>query len=125
MPFRREDAFRYTFEDPLKSTFRLIKADEKNIRSSEGEMCILDISPGGIRMSTTYELPDPEETSLFLEIDLPINEAALVMRGEVVWKKSYASSFEYGINFHNTEKERQMIVAELKIYVKRHLKLGK
>lgn len=118
MKYRREDSFRYEFAEPLDGHFKLVKIEDNDVESSEGQLSILDISPGGMKIETTFELPDPKTINIFLEIDFTLQENELILRGEVVWKTILSNSYEYGIDFTTPENERQQMLTDLKGYVK-------
>ncbi|GAE24800.1 hypothetical protein JCM9140_752 [Halalkalibacter wakoensis JCM 9140] len=119
MPYRRNEAFRFPFSSPIQATFKLIKLAEKEITSSEGEIQLLDISPGGLRGKSSLSLPDPENTKTSLEIQFQLNSEKLVVQGEIVWKKALAYSYEYGVVFSLTDAEEALLVNELKKYTKK------
>ncbi len=118
MIYRREDAFRYEFEEPLDANFKVVKIDSKSVDSSEGELLIIDVSPGGMKIAAELEFPDPKKTKIQLEIEFILKENTLVLHGEIVWKAIFSSSYEYGIDFTTPESERQQLIDDLKDYAK-------
>ncbi|MCL7747158.1 PilZ domain-containing protein [Halalkalibacter alkaliphilus] len=118
MPYRRNDAFRYTFKHPIEAKFKIIKVADKEVTSSDGAIKILDISQGGLRGNSTLSLPDPKETKVLLEVNVQLNAENLLLRGAVVWKKTFTYSYEYGMSFEIDEEQRTSLLNELKKYAK-------
>ncbi|MDV2683235.1 PilZ domain-containing protein [Alkalihalophilus lindianensis] len=118
MQYKREESFRYEFNSPLNATFKLIKLATADVDSNEGKMLIIDISGGGLKMSSHLELPDPKTTKTSIEMDIELANETLEVQGEVVWKNSYNSSFQYGIDFTYTDKESQELITLLKKHIK-------
>ncbi|ADC50897.1 protein with PilZ signaling domain [Alkalihalophilus pseudofirmus OF4] len=118
MQYRREESFRYEFSEPLKSTFKIIRISDANVESKEGEMYILDISAGGVKMNTHLELPDPNKAKVEVEVELQLAEKNLDVQGEIVWKKPFGRSYHYGIDFSITETESQELIKILKGHIK-------
>jgi hypothetical protein len=81
-------------------------------------MSIIDSSGGGLKMSSHLELPDPQSTKTSIEMDIELANETLEVQGEVVWKKSYGSSHQYGIDFTYTDKESQELIKLLKKHIK-------
>ncbi|MDT8861698.1 PilZ domain-containing protein [Alkalihalobacillus sp. MEB130] len=118
MPYRRKEAFRYAFKQPIIGKFKLIKLANKEVSSSEGQLKILDISRGGLRGNSTLSLPDPKLAHTSMEIDFKLNSNNVILIGTIVWKKTLAHSFEYGIEFTSNEQERTYLLDEIKKFVR-------
>ncbi|WP_100372495.1 PilZ domain-containing protein [Bacillus sp. FJAT-45037] len=118
MQYKREESFRYEFPKPLEATFKLIRVETSYVESKEGKMDILDISGGGLKMSSSLELPDPNKKEIHLEFDLQLAEHTMETQGVIVWKKALGQSFQYGIDFTHTDKESQALITLLKNHIK-------
>lgn len=77
---------------------------------------ILDLSPSGLKLKTSKDLPITE--MLYLEFGI-INQISV--HGDIRWKKDYTSYFVYGIHLQNDEDLQKQIISELKEFVKRNL----
>lgn len=115
MQYKRSEYFRYTFGEPSKATFRLIKdsgGDQPAEFSNKGNCQIVDISPNGLRMIT--ELSIAIELIKQIEISFIIDKTPLNMIGELVWSKKNVRGFEYGVQLNGNHENEQKIVNELK-----------
>ncbi|GIQ69805.1 PilZ domain-containing protein [Xylanibacillus composti] len=114
---RRNEAFRYEFEEPLAGKFRLIEVDGKKIESRMGEMEVRDISPRGLKITTSLDLPVAEKkiNGLFY-----INFAAAeyAIPGRFVWRKPRVSQYQYGIYLQCDDAMKKTLLSGLKAYVK-------
>lgn len=120
---KRKEHFRFSFGTPLPTLLRIIKVsgqlENKPILSSFGNAEILDISPGGIKLQSVFEIPIDKPA--YLELSFTLNEAALTLIGQIVWRQQQAKYYHYGITLLATTDEKQYIINELKIYSKRNL----
>lgn len=111
MIFKRQEGFRFKFEEPVKMTFAIYE----NGRVNQGQTAmadLLDISPRGLKM--------------FTEVDLGVNPRPLDLRfildtrevrayGEVIWSRPFGTGKQYGVNFNDQESVEDLIVEELKL----------
>lgn len=114
---RRNEAFRYEFAEPLAGTFRLTEVDGKKIESRMGRMEIQDISPQGLKISMSLDLPVAEKTinGLFY---ISIATSEYVIPGRFVWRKSWGKQVQYGIYLQCDERTKRALMTGLKSYVK-------
>lgn len=115
--FKRDEAFRYTFVNPIPAIFTMIQVNDREVNSSPGMAKIIDISPEGLRFSTNLRIPDVN-ANIVLSIIFKLNETELTFNGEIVWTKEMGSIVEYGIHLLADDTEKDMIIEELKIYSK-------
>ncbi len=56
MLYKRQEYFRHSFGTPLDATFRIL-AGEGTSESNPGSCQLLDISPGGAKIETDFNIP--------------------------------------------------------------------
>ena len=117
MKFKRNEAFRYEFGVPLPATFHISKINNKPIESSSGDAKIHDISPGGMKIEASLNLPANQQVELTMQVN--IEEVQLTLVGEIVWQKKQSNKFYYGIELI-TEDYEDAIIDALKKYQKAH-----
>ena len=111
MIFKRQEGFRYKFEEPVQMTFAIYENGRVN-QAQTAMADLLDISPRGLKM--------------FTEVDLGVNPRPLDLRfildtrevrayGEVIWSRPFGTGKQYGVNFNNQESVEDLIVEELKL----------
>lgn len=113
MKYRREEAFRYEFTEEVPCMFKIrsiISIDS----SFEGK--IIDISPSGIKLFSSIDLP--EKKNLLLLIEFLLNENPIVINAELIWKRKVGNGYHYGLKSLSTKDETTKIVHDLKLYVK-------
>ncbi|MFC3885046.1 PilZ domain-containing protein [Bacillus songklensis] len=116
MRYRREESFRYKFITPLYCFYSIGNKEEQ---LKDGK--ILDLSPNGLRLETSIDLP-LATTSIHLTFGL--NSNSIRVTGDIQWKKTYSKTCIAGLQLQNDEALKQKIINELKEYVKRERKSG-
>ncbi|SER64539.1 PilZ domain-containing protein [Psychrobacillus sp. OK032] len=115
MQYKRNESFRYTFTEPCKATFRLIKdangLTEKEI-SKKGICEIIDISPHGLKIFTEYSIAIDKQ--IHVELNFTLDESPIDLVGEFVWSRRKINGSEYGINLPGDTYTEQLIIRELK-----------
>lgn len=114
MLYKRNEYFRYTFGNPLEGEFRIVIDDEHGGESSPGDCQLIDISPGGAKLFTKYDIP-VERRSVRLCIKFTLLESPIEVPGVIVWRKPYSSGYMYGYDFDEDAALEQIIVEELKL----------
>ena len=117
MKFKRNEAFRYDFGVPLPATFHISKINNKQIDSSNGEAKIHDISPGGLKMEASLNLPAKQQVEL--TINVHVEDVELTLVGVIMWQKHQFNKYFYGIELI-TEDYEDSIIDALKKYQKAH-----
>ena len=115
MLYKRNEYFRYTFDEPCEATFRLIKdASESSPEeiSKKGKCTVIDISPHGMKMYS--ELFISIEKLNHVELQFTLDETLISLIGEFVWSHRKISGYEYGVRFMDDEKGESLIISELK-----------
>ncbi|MFE7063220.1 PilZ domain-containing protein [Sutcliffiella sp. NPDC057660] len=117
MKYKRNEPFRYEFGMPVRVNFYISRINGKTTASSEGEGTVLDISPSGLRMQTSLDIPTNQEVELTMHMTIGSREIALI--GNIVWQKKVYPSYQYGVEMISDAFEEQIIFA-LKEFQKQH-----
>lgn len=121
MIYRRNEGFRYTFNEPIDCSFKIIKIDHKQISSEFGHGNIIDISPSGLKFITTLDL-SPSRKEVEVEIHFSIDGVPFVMPGVIIWqKKGYHNDFSYGVKLEASHEVADQIIEQLKIHARNSL----
>ena len=72
MRYKRQEAFRFQFEETIDAEFTFTKVDS-NSSSKKGKASIHDISPNGLRFHSAFDLPANDERFLF-NLEFTIND---------------------------------------------------
>ncbi len=111
MIFKRQEGFRFKFEEPVQITFAVYE----NGRVNHGQTAmaeLLDISPRGLKMYTEVNLgvnPPP------LDIHFVLDTQEVRAYGEVIWSRPFGSGKQYGVYFNDQGRVEELIVDELKL----------
>ncbi|MBD8519642.1 PilZ domain-containing protein [Lysinibacillus sp. FSL R7-0073] len=111
MIFKRQEGFRFKFEEPVQITFAVYE----NGRVNYGQTAmaeLLDISPRGLKMYTEVDLgvnPPP------LDIHFVLDTQEVRAYGEVIWSRPFGSGKQYGVYFNDQGRVEELIVDELKL----------
>lgn len=112
MRYRRNDSFRYEFEEPVPCVFT---TGNDACRSNEADGKIHDISLGGLKLITPVTVPlDKEPTKI--EVSFELNNHTFFLKGEIVWGKSSFKYNTFGMKFNLDEVMKKELVKELKVY---------
>lgn len=117
MRYRRQESFRYQFEEPIACTFRILKVEDKERVSNIGNAYVYDISEGGVKLTTPLNV-SLDNMKIEIEISFRLNEEELLLTGLLVWKKNHKNDFSYGVHFTIDEKLKRQLIEELKIFSK-------
>ncbi|MDV6376947.1 PilZ domain-containing protein [Sporosarcina sp. GW1-11] len=117
MRYNRHDYFRYSFDPHLPATFRIQLTNEEKKLSNEGLCEILDISTGGVKFFTLFDLPVRSE-KLALQLEFKIHEYPFEVLGNVAWKTTLDQGFQYGFDFNEGQQVEEIIIEELKHYAR-------
>ncbi|WP_047982615.1 PilZ domain-containing protein [Ornithinibacillus contaminans] len=114
MRFKREEAFRYEFQEPLAVEIQLAATDEKEeAKKIKGK--IIELSPDGARLTTEDEIAGEEIT-----ISFKLNDKNYYFTSNIVWTKQLMTTYTYGLS-HNIDEELQReIIEEIKVYARNH-----
>jgi hypothetical protein len=117
MQFKRQEGFRYTFDSPIKGTFQLTKQNNQPIDVKPGFAEILDLSPNGLRISSSLDIP-LKETKWEVMTIFALNETPISLKGSFIWKKTSGPDYHYGIVCENSMETKNMVIREMKEYLK-------
>ncbi|MGD6832453.1 PilZ domain-containing protein [Sutcliffiella halmapala] len=117
MKYKRNEPFRYEFGMPVRVNFYISRINGKTTASSEGEGVVLDISPSGLRMQSSLNIPSNQEVELTMHMTIGSREIALI--GNIVWQKKVYPTYQYGVEMISDAFEEQIIFA-LKEFQKSH-----
>jgi hypothetical protein len=113
MLYKRHEYFRHSFGTPLNATFRIVIEEGAN-ESNPGDCLLLDISPGGTKIATDFDLPSEKEP-VTVRLHFTLFETPIDVEGVIAWKKQSVGGFQYGIDFVEDPSISKMIVDELKL----------
>ncbi|WP_096201734.1 PilZ domain-containing protein [Bacillus sp. FJAT-45350] len=117
MRYRRQDGFRYQFEEPVACSFRILKVGNKDVQSKPGKASIYDLSEGGLKLTTPISIPLNQEIKV--EVVFILNNNELKITGLLAWKKENISGdYSYGVDFISDKVLQRQMIEELKIYSK-------
>lgn len=114
MHYKRDEAFRFPFNEPIPAEFSIYLKNSDRPGTGTGDSKLLDISPGGTRMETSYNIPvKREEVAIRLRFNL--FQQPIETDGVIVWKEAVGNGWMYGIDFDENESVAQTIVNDLKL----------
>ncbi|BCB05720.1 PilZ domain-containing protein [Bacillus sp. KH172YL63] len=116
MLYKREEAYRYTFPQPVPCRFSIISVGQLRARTSKGKGELIDISPNGCRFSADFSIP--VEKKVLVQLEMRIHEALLVVNGVLVWSRSNGITRFYGVEFVKNDQLKTLITEEVKQVVK-------
>jgi hypothetical protein len=117
MQYNRKETFRHTFENPIPATFQLIVESDQEMEvelSKKGACLIVDLSPSGIRIFSTLDIPKRPGYPIHLAIEVLLTDTPFKLVGVLIWKKAYMDGHQYGIDLKTDEKIEYKITRELK-----------
>lgn len=113
MLYKRHEYFRHSFGTPQDATFRIV-VGESAAESNPGDCLLLDISPGGTKITTDFDLP-VEKGPVSLRLNFTLFETPIEIVGNIAWKKQPIGGFQYGIDFVEDASISKLIIDELKL----------
>lgn len=111
MLYKRQEGFRFKFEEPVQITFAVYE----NGRVNHGQTAmaeLLDISPRGLKMYTEVDLGVNPPA---LDIHFVLDTQEVRAYGEVIWSRPFGSGKQYGVYFNDQGRVEELIVDELKL----------
>ncbi|GKV67536.1 hypothetical protein NCCP2716_00340 [Sporosarcina sp. NCCP-2716] len=114
MHYKRDEAFRFPFSVPVPAEFSIHLKNSDQPGTGTGDAELLDISPGGTRMRTAYDIPVKRDTIAvrlrFILYQQPISTDAVI-----VWKVASDGCWTYGVDFDEDPAISEQIVTDLKL----------
>jgi len=121
MIFKRQEGFRFKFDEPVKMTFAIY--EDGRVNQAQTAMAdLLDISPRGLKMFTEVDLgvnPPP------LDLRFVLDTIEVQAYGEIIWSRPFGKGKQYGVNFNDQESVEDLIVEELKLRRRREADVAK
>lgn len=112
----REEAFRYSFPEPLKGKFQITRIDRFDVESSFRELRILEISLNGAKISTKYDL-QIECRKIEITLHFQIVTMPWSIPGILVYEQPSSDDFIYGVHLHTSDTISNQLTNELKVFV--------
>ncbi|GAE91827.1 hypothetical protein JCM21714_786 [Gracilibacillus boraciitolerans JCM 21714] len=103
MHFKRNEAFRYQFKQPLQAKIHLEKQNTCDIS-------ILDVSPKGMKFNCLVKIP----LNLNIQITYKILNKSFKITGSIIWQIDYGEFYQYGALFEKNEEYQLALLTELK-----------
>lgn len=124
MNFKRQEGFRFVFNEPIDAKFKIIINGQANVGTYDCK--ILDISPRGIKMFSTAQIGEYlNSTTLQIEVQFVLDVTMIYATGDIVWSKPYAGGIQYGVLFHAREDIGELIISEMKLRRKKEVMQAK
>ncbi|OLN22376.1 hypothetical protein BTO30_09955 [Domibacillus antri] len=121
MYFKRQEAFRYAFEESIPAVCNVYKqANGFKEKVQSFQAYILDLSPNGMKAAskTNIELRD----DYILIFSFQLSGTLIHFTGQMIRKRNAGASFEYGIQSDGSDALKEQIISALKTYTKEQLK---
>jgi hypothetical protein len=119
MRFKRQEAFRYQFGQPLSCTFRIVRSDGK--QEKEENAYIHDISPHGMKLEMPLRIP-LQNNDQKIEVTFTLNDVTFRFLGKIVWEKPFARTYYYGVRLLVSDEQEEMLISEIKRHAALHRK---
>ncbi|MFC0477251.1 PilZ domain-containing protein [Robertmurraya beringensis] len=117
MIYKRQEAFRFQFQQPIHGTFKIVSINGKQGDVKSAIAYIVDISPNGIKFRSPINLPI-EQNDFLLEISFLLADRFINVLGKPKWKKTEGKMWVYGFTGLDDKETKKEIVNVLKIYTK-------
>lgn len=113
MIYRRQEGFRFKFDQPLPGHI----SDSTFLKES---ILIYDLSLNGMKFSSPHELKIQDALYQF---EFELNEYLFEPFGKIVWNKKNINTVMYGVLFQNDSYSKETLLKEIKICARlRHMK---
>ena len=114
MRYRREEPFRFVFDEQIPARFSIIEANGRAVDTQEGAAKIVDLSLSGLKIESKLSIPLSSDNRVKISIRFKLNGFEYKLNGEIVWKKSYLHEFHYGIKLFSDENVQNELIKQLK-----------
>ncbi|KAB8137471.1 hypothetical protein F9U64_09350 [Gracilibacillus oryzae] len=115
MRYRRDETFRYTFNQPKHGLFQIVKVNGKDVESKQGKFLVHNISPRGMQVSTSFDLMFKEGKDIIIQSTFELVTEHTV-HGRIAWQKRKDSYF-YGIDLIIDDQQSDYIIDDLKQFI--------
>lgn len=117
MIYKRTEYFRYVFGAPFEAQFRLVLDEKAGTKSGRGKCKLLDLSPGGAKLTTEYDIPFEREP-VQLALEFMLFQERIEVTGNLVWKTQLPDAYQYGFEYDPGFEKERLIIEELKLLSK-------
>ncbi|WP_273123085.1 PilZ domain-containing protein [Bacillus weihaiensis] len=116
MRYKRQEAFRYVFGDPIPVLFKLTEVNGSQVESGNGQAHILDLSLKGMRIQSKLDLLHSKQDKIAVSLHFSLHvkedvEQKFILNGHLVWKEKHFDGFLYGLTL-DIEKEKQQVLMD-------------
>lgn len=118
LKFRRSDSFRYEFEETISCNLKIISINGTPYESDFITGTLIDVSPNGFKLYTTFDIPINKDVIVFVEFT--INNQPLTFSATLVWKRDVGNGYHYGLKHHGNKEDVSLLVETLKTYAKEY-----
>ncbi|MCA1061388.1 PilZ domain-containing protein [Rossellomorea aquimaris] len=120
MKYKRDEAYRFTFSQPIPCSFTIVGIGDQTIQSKTAKGEMIDLSPQGCRLQSLLDIHLEKEVRLKVTFKLDEDFTEITAVGVIQWKKKKGlSHYQYGVKFPKDAGLKASITDELKKYVKR------
>ncbi|MFY3791546.1 PilZ domain-containing protein [Ureibacillus sp. MALMAid1270] len=114
MIFKRQEGFRFVFNEPIEANFVIQGKDGQAIEQKSHPCKILDLSPRGIKIFTEAEIGHYINESVQIEVDFILDVTNIHAIGEIVWSSPFGQGKQLGIQLIDQPDIVDLIINELK-----------
>lgn len=114
MRFKREESFRFSFGKPMLAFFTIDEINGNAVETSEGTAKLIDVSPNGLKLCTSLDIPFSHQNPSKVSIRFLLIEIEYKLHGEIVWKDKHDENYFYGIHFSIEENMQQKLISDIK-----------
>ncbi|WP_196493810.1 PilZ domain-containing protein [Ornithinibacillus caprae] len=118
MRYKRDEAFRFEFGEPLSIVFTIEQLNGKSVTSSDGEAKMLDISLNGMKILTSLNIP-VYGNDVWVSISFSLNNSTYKIRGTLVWVEKNFDEYVYGVHCENDPELQDDLLNDLKVLGKK------
>lgn len=116
MRYRRNEGFRFSFSKPIPVFFTI--EEESHDQTSENEARLMDLSPNGMKINTSLNIPIQNAAQVKVSVRFSLNNTTFQVHGKIIWKKKILDRYFYGIYIYIGKKEQEDMIDNLKVFVK-------
>ncbi|RKJ29777.1 PilZ domain-containing protein [Butyricicoccus sp. 1XD8-22] len=115
MIFKRQEGFRFVFNEPIEASFVVISTGEKSDAQKIKHSCkILDLSARGLKIYTEAEIGEYKNKPFSLEIHFVLDVTQIHAVGEIIWSRPFGQGRQYGIQLPDQPDIVDLIISEMK-----------
>lgn len=126
MHFKRQEGFRFVFNEPIDARFKLLINGQPVEAFGSCPCKLLDISPRGVKMFSEVKFGEYiNKANLQVELQFVLDVTTIHAIGEFVWRKTYGRGDQYGIVFQAQANIDELIISEMKLRRKKEVMQSK